>query len=367
MSDPSAEALAHFGFSLFTSVARDRIDHTTMVCPAAVAAQLCTLQMAVSGETKAELLSTPVLHGQISYLQAATVKLLVQFGKPSSNFQAFLVHRVYIDRTVQLVEGWSNAVETMFKCGVEPAAFRGDPEAVAASANAWIAQATDGHLTTIVPPGTIDTSEKVMLVSAFYFKSPTEHAFQSIGLATYCPKASVRLEVDMIGATGEFMYAELTSPASGKALVIPFRHCEVSLLLLLPDRHSFVNDYRAGLTPSFLKEVLDKLTRKQVHVELPRTTFTQEINLNRSLITLGVKHAFMESADFSAAVQVGALRLTNVMQKVVFVLQENPGTKPLELPSAPLDFLVCRPFLLVLYRPSDNYILLLGAVKDIPK
>ncbi|XP_064468874.1 ovalbumin-like [Ornithodoros turicata] len=367
VGDSGYEALTQFGLTLFSSLAGERSGQTTLVSPAAIGAQLCALQTAACGDTKTEFLGAPLREGLALHLHAVTVKLFMQLEKPNPYVSMSLVQRMFVDKAAHLNESWTKLVESKYRCGVEQVSFRADPEAVAALANSWVLKATQGRVDCVIPPGTIDSSAKIVMVSAFYFKGYFDHPFKAIGKKTFLAKISAPSEVDMIGATGEFLYAELNAPAAAKVIELPYRNKDITLLLFLPDSHLSLQEYRTALTPQMLTDIIGKLERKQVYVELPVMTLTQEVILNRSLVKTGVKHAFMDGADFTVAAPSGGLRLTDVLHRATFVLAESPdatATQPLS--PAPLEFLLCRPFLFVLQRARDRYILLLGAVKSIP-
>lgn len=185
----------------------------------------------------------------------------------------------------------------------------------------------------------------------------------------FTPNLSTRIEVDTIYSTGNFLHGELEDPPA-KVLELPYRNRDTSLLILLPDRVPKIKDLKAKLSPPFLKTVIGSLSKKAVRVELPKTTVESQMVLNTHLFKMAVRQAFMHSAEFNNLVPAGGVRLSNIVHKAVIVFDEGvptggrPPAPPKEI-KTDVDFVVTRPFIFVLRRPSDEHVLLLGVVRDI--
>ncbi|XP_029835156.2 serpin B4-like [Ixodes scapularis] len=367
MGDPASEALTKFGLALFKEVIASS-DSTVALCPAAAASSLATATACAKGETASQLTSA-LGSAKGADLQTAVLKLQLAFSKPVAGAEVSLVHRAFTDKGVHLDENFVKSLESRFRCGVTRTDLRTSPESSADAVNGWLSHATGGRLAGLLRPDAIDPSSKMMLASAFYFRGLLEPPLQEMSdKLSFTPTMSTRVEVDGVCGVGQFLFGEMSEPPA-KMLEIPYKGGDTALLLLLPDRVAKLKELKAKMSPAFLKTVLGRLSQKTVRVELPKMTIDSHVVLNTHLFKMGVKQAFLDSADFSKLAPGGGVRLSDVVHKAVLVLDQgnvatdDKTTSPTKDMKADAEFLVTRPFLFVLRRPGDDLMLLVGVVK----
>ncbi|CAN7939787.1 unnamed protein product [Ixodes hexagonus] len=366
MGDPGSEALTKFGLQLFGHIIASH-DTTVALCPAAAAASLAVAMTCSRGETASQLTSA-LGSAKGADVQTAVLKLLLAFSKPAAGAEVKLIHRIFTDKGVALDENFVKSIESKYRCGLTRADLRTSPESSADAINDWLSRATDGRLATLLGPDAIDPSSKMMLASAFYFRGLLEPPLQEMTeKLSFTPTMSDRVEVDAVCGTGQFLHGELADPPA-KMLQITYKGGEAALLIILPDRVAKLKELKAKMSPALLKTVLVALKKKTVRVELPKMTIDSHLVLNTHLFKMGVKTAFMDSADFTTVAPGGGVRLSDIVHKAVLVLDRGNATdddKPSHAKEvrADVEFLVTRPFLFVLRRPIDDYMLLVGVVK----
>ena len=90
-----------------------------------------------------------------------------------------------------------------------------------------------------------------------------------------------------------------------KLLVMPYRGGEASMLVLLPDKVNGLADLERSLSAEKLGPWLEKSRFVKVALSLPKFKNTSALNLDDTLIALGMKKAFVAGqADFTGIANV---------------------------------------------------------------
>ncbi|KAK8785668.1 hypothetical protein V5799_007971 [Amblyomma americanum] len=284
--------------------------------------------------------------------------------------------RLVVSRNLEVNESCEQLLMSQLRCSVDRVAFNASgAEDVADAVNDAFA-ASSPLLGKVLAPDAVDPTAKLLLASAFYFRGVLEPPFQRCAeKRAFKPNLSTSVELEYVGGTGSFLYAEVEEPVAAKALELPYRAGSVSLLLLVPDRSPRLKDLRAQLTPAFLAKLHALLRRRTVRVELPLTKAEARYTLNTTLFRTGVRQAFMPGAEFNGLVPTGEVRVGDFLHKATLVLDEG---RPADDDAAPrqasstaaqqpadVELALTRPFLFVLRRSGDGCILLVGVVREL--
>ena len=162
-----------------------------------------------------------------------------------------------------------------------------------------------------------------------------------------------------------------------KALEMDYQNSNTSMLLLLPDEGTSIEDLESKLNVDILNELInEKMWEHEVNVYLPRFKLESEIGLIPSLKQLGLNDMFSNHGNFLGITNKEELYVSNVIQKAVIEVNEE-GTEAAaatavmislcaSLPSPPIEFKADKPFMLMLlskYQDNKQLVLFMGAVK----
>ena len=161
-----------------------------------------------------------------------------------------------------------------------------------------------------------------------------------------------------------------------RAVDIPFKGGQFSLLVLLPEQRAGLPELERALEVPMFADAASRLRTWVVDISLPRFKAVWRADLNTALRAMGIEKAFNPSmADFSgidgrSAPDPGALFLSAVLHKAVVDVDEEGTTAAAATVGAltlgtgprpgPLTFRADHPFMYVIRHVPSGTILFLG-------
>jgi len=239
--------------------------------------------------------------------------------------------------------------------------------------NKWFADQTQQKIKKLFNPGDIDSSTRLVLGNALYFKGSWTHQFKKENTKPqpFTLSSDQVAQVQMMDQTETMGYFEdsdwqavsLTFQKSWTAPAAP------ACVLLLPKKNQ-------PLTAEKIEEILNSFEWHRVHLQVPKFTFDKHFDLQQFLQSLGVSDAFTPSANFSKMDGRLDLYISTVVQKCFFALDEQgveaaaatgavmncTCCKPFGNP--PIEFIANRPFEFLLIDQTSNTCLMVGHVAD---
>jgi serpin B len=276
---------------------------------------------------------------------------------------------------VEELQAWSGA-------SLEPLDFAGAPEASRQHIDAWVDDATDHHITNLVPPGGITADSRLVLADAIYFRGQWQTPFVKTETrpAPFHLSAATAKSVPTMHETTALAFAHtdgvelLDMPYTGERLVMTF---------VLPDTVDGLGEVERRLTSETLRTWLAALAPSRVRVALPSFVIDpgEPLALRDLLATAGMPLAFdPHRADFRA-MGTGSrpedrLFIGNVFHEA-FVKVDEQGTEATAATGVsmmrsmamrheplPVEFTADHPFLFLLRDRSSGTVLFLGRVGD---
>ncbi|HCP32007.1 TPA: hypothetical protein DIT45_01965 [Candidatus Acetothermia bacterium] len=138
------------------------------------------------------------------------------------------------------------------------------------------------------------------------------------------------------------------------------------MVILLPELEKF-EQFERALHADRLGEILGELWRREVHLVMPKFSFTSGFDLKGMLCKLGMPAAFSEEADFSGMDGTHDLWIDDVYHKA-FIKVDEQGTEAaaatgnVMVPAAPIPVWIDHPFILLIRDRETGVILFLGRV-----
>lgn len=252
-----------------------------------------------------------------------------------------------------------------------------DPVKATHIINKWVSDHTRKKITDIIPEGSLDPLTVLVLANAIYFRAPWDMKFNEN--ATREDKFYITptdtLKVNMMSKRGRMSYFEAST---FKALNIPYKDRELSMLILLPNEAEDLNKIIEALTSKKLNEIQRSMTSHEIILYLPRFKHTYGITLNDTLQSMGMLDAFNPvKADFGRMydrekASMENLFINNVRHKAFIEVSEEgteaaaATTVEIGRTSAPAHisklFKVDRPFVYFIIDNDTGTILFLSRV-----
>jgi len=177
--------------------------------------------------------------------------------------------------------------------------FKKSPEESRVVINQWVSDKTKEKITDLIPQGSIDDSTRLILVNAIYFNAKWQTPFrkESTYDDIFYLADSSRIKTPAMHTTSYFKYTE----GDGyKAVELPYKSGNMSMVILLPDAEKF-KAVETSLTADRLNDITAKLQSTELILTMPKFRYTSDsVKLKDTLSKMGMPIAFrFPDADFS--------------------------------------------------------------------
>lgn len=243
-----------------------------------------------------------------------------------------------------------------------------------ATINNWVNEKTGGRIPEIVPSPLPDDAI-MYLVNAIYFKASWATRFDPARTTTqaFHLAGGGTSQVPMM-AHGREVAVRRYGDGAVDVLDLPYGGGAFSMTIVLPRLGESLDSVVARLTLAAWDGWMAGLDSGQVEVYLPRFTLRYDLAAAIDVLkALGMPQAFCDSPtppDFTRMYPAGGACISEVKHKT-FVLVDEAGTEAaaatsvgIGVTSAPMPFLVDRPFLFVIRERFSGTILFIGRVMN---
>jgi serpin B len=256
---------------------------------------------------------------------------------------------------------------TNYDASVQQVDFITDSVQITDQINEWVADQTDGMISNLLQPGTLNPLTRLALVDAIYFKGGWQTTFDT-NLTTVAP---------FYVSPGQFVQAPLMEQremaryyedAFLQAVELPYINSNITMVVLLPKING-----PAAIAPAELAAAVDGLEPRWMDVILPKFKLEMTIDLVPILENMGMVDAFISgAADFSGIDGGRDLSIGSATHKAVVDVDETGTvaagatviTMPVSVVIQPTLFQADHPFIFLIRDTNSASILFLGQVND---
>jgi serpin B len=279
---------------------------------------------------------------------------------------------LWADKKLPILGKFQTTVQEKYKAEIRPSDFTGQPEIEREVINRWVEEKTRDKIKNLLPPGSVTSATRLILVNAIYFKGDWLHAFEKEKTTDesfwMTPETSTNVPMMSLNQK-RFGYME---NESFQCLELPYQGAEVSMLIILPKEKDGLARIEEGFSADALTAWVSTLRSEELTVHLPRFKIESQFNsMAKILSALGMPDAFNPSlADFSG-ISTEPLFISDVVHKA-FVQVDETGTeaaaatgimmRTTSMPMAPKVFRADHPFLFLIRDKKSGAILFTGRV-----
>jgi len=385
---PVAVADDSFGTDLYLLLAQGAGDaavggpgqFNTVFSPASVAAALRMALCGARGETARELAAAlhldvpPDGPGQFSAADAAADGLrafsaLAGEITSTGSLTFRMANTAWVQTGLPLSSGFTARLRDNAMAQFAEADFAKAHEQARAEINRVIAEQTEGKITGLLAPGTVDQTTRLVLANALYLKAPWSDPFPEAETrdAPFRPDGE-RLTVPMMHGTATRAYVR----ADGyQAVLLAYANSRLAMAIVLPD--GSLDDLRPCLTDGGMRRLLAGTAQRRVTLSMPRFRLEAGFDLIPALRRLGVHQAFSDQADFTGMTDAARLSIGAIAHKAYVDVDEH-GTEAaaatavamrllaLTQPPPRVEMVVDRPFLFAIIDAPTRLPIFLGQV-----
>jgi serpin B len=288
-------------------------------------------------------------------------------------FQLTIANSLWGQKDWPFLPEFLDLLAANYGAGLRLVDFENSPESARKQINNWVALQTKNRIKDIIPPGMPDSSTRLVLANAIYFKAMWEHEFDAdvtSGRPFYQLSGEmVRVPMMSQGHEQTFSYA---SGDGWQAIALPYKGGLTDMVVIVPDAGNF-EAFESGLTAEHYTEIVSALEPRQVILSMPKFKFESSLGLKDTLVLIGMADAFDPAlADFSGMDGTRLLYVGDVLHKA-FIAVDEKGT---EAAAATLVLMmgasmpqgvildIDRPFFYVIRDVPTGTILFMGRVLD---
>ena len=291
-------------------------------------------------------------------------------GGPKPPFRLNVANSAWGQEGFRFEQAYLETLAGHYGAGLRPADF-GRPEEASGQINAWIEDETEGRIKDLVKPDFLDSSTRLVLANAVYFKASWLSSFEesSTREGPFTLLDGGEVTVPLMRQTSYLPYAE---GEGYQAVRLPYKGNAADMLVVLPEEGRF-EEIEGRLSASFLDEVDAEMRPDEfVKLTMPRFDFETDLDLIRSLTSMGMTAPFGSTADFAGITEEAALFIGEALHRANITVYEK-GTEAaaatvLDFAESarpePVEMTANRPFLFAITERETGTVLFLGRVTE---
>ncbi|XP_074729474.1 ovalbumin-like [Strix uralensis] len=374
-------ASTEFCFDVFKELKVQHVNENIFYSPLSIISALSMVYLGARENTRAQI--DKVVHfdkitgfgesiesqcGTSVSVHTSLKDMLIQISKPSDNYSFSFASRLYAEETYPILPEYLQCVQELYKGGLESISFQTAADQARELINSWVESQTNGMIKDILQPSSVDPQTEMVLVNAIYFKGMWEKAFKDEDTQEV-PFRMTEQEskpVQMMYQIGSFKVAVIASEKM-KILELPYASGELSMLIMLPDDVSGLEQLEKAITFEKLMEWTSSsiMEERKMKVYLPRMKIEEKYNLTSVLMALGITDLFSSSANLSGISSAESLKMSEAIHEAFVEIYE-AGSEVVGSTEAGMEvtsvseFRVDHPFLFLIKHNPTNIILFFG-------
>jgi serpin B len=288
-------------------------------------------------------------------------------------YQLFMANSLWCQQGYPLRDDFLKIARDQYDAGLNQVDFSEAAESARQQINNWVAQQTQDKIENLIPSGGVDSSVRLVLADAIYFKGRWRVEFDKSQTqdAPFHLNVSQTISVRTMNVKDRFDYNETES---FQMLELPYFSGKMSLIILLPKEVDGLSKLEQTLNATQINQLLAQRQSREVNVFLPKFKLTSQFSLANILQAMGMTDAFSSQADFSGIDGMKSLYLGAVFHKA-YVNVDEEGTEAAATtavvayalgieppPRLPVVFRADHPFLFFIRHNQTGAILFMGRV-----
>jgi serpin B len=284
-----------------------------------------------------------------------------------------IANALWIQKNFQLKKKFLEITETFYGAAPFPVDYipANERETSRQRINNWVEDKTKKKIKNLIPRGILNAATRLVLTNAIYFKGNWFTRFETSRTkdAPFWISPAKSVNVPMMNQTNTFGYK---ADQNVQVLEMPYKGKEISMVMLLPNKGYGIRELEQDLKRR-LGDWTSSLRQTEVIVFFPKFKITCNYQLKETLEAMGMRTAFVKSADFSAMAEE-KLKITEVLHKA-FVEVNEEGTEAaaatamivgkIESAAPPTPvFRADHPFIFLIKDSTTGSILFIGRLSD---
>ena len=364
-----------FAMDLYAQLDREQPGKNIFFSPTSISLALAMTAAGAHGPTQAEMAKVLHLDADLAQAHAHYRQLLEQWNAVGEKraYQLRIANRLWGQKGFSIRPDFLTLTRQQYGAEMLLVDFA-QAEAASREINHWVEEQTNGKITKLIPPGSLDALTRLVLTNAVYFKGDWVQPFhkQSTREEDFTVSAQEKVKVPLMHQQVKLGYTE---EETFQVLELPYAGRELSMVVLLPKQVDGLPELEKTITTDKLAALMSKLGIREVITSLPKFKLETSFGLNSTLEAMGMKQAFSSKADFSGINSAEALYISAVIHKAYVDVNEE-GTEAAaatgvvmramaaRLPQPVPVFRADHPFLFLIRDTKAGSILFMGRLTN---
>ncbi|HUH96976.1 MAG TPA: serpin family protein [Anaerolineales bacterium] len=354
-------------------------DGNLVFSPYSISLALAMTYAGARGETESQMaqamqftLSQDKLHPAFNALDL----LLAGEGKAPGNggqpLQLNIANSIWAEQTYPFQQAYLDLIAKNYGAGIQLADFIKNFDPVRQQINRWVSDQTKNKINDLLAPGSVNSSTRMVLVNAIYFKADWDVPFDpnDTSDSPFTLLDGSQIQVKMMN-NSDLTLSYLKGDGY-QAVELPYNGNTAAMDIILPDAGTF-QTFESNLDAQTLSNIFNSMQSTPIMLGCPKFTFSADFSLSDQLKSLGMTDAFdSNKADFSGMTGDHDLFIGDVVHKA-FVAVDEKGTEAaaataaiMMAMSAPsqskVRLVIDRPFIFVIRDLTSGQFLFIGRV-----
>ncbi|XP_043712461.1 serpin-ZX-like [Telopea speciosissima] len=351
--------------------------------PLSVHVVLSLIAAGSKGPTLDQLLSflKTKSNGDLNSFASEIIGLVFADGSQSDGPRLCFANGVWIDKSLPMKPYFKEIVDDVYKAKSMQVDFKTKAVEVVNEVNSWAEKETSGLIKEVLPPGSVDSTARLIFANALYFKGAWNEKFDASKTKDYDFYLKDGSSVHVPFMTSK--KKQFVSAYGGfKVLGLPYKQGEdkrrFSMYFFLPDARDGLPALveKVGSEPGFLDHYLPSEAVELGEFRIPRFKISFGFEASKVLKGLGLVLPFSGEGGLTEMVdspQGQNLYVSSIFHKSFIEVNEE-GTeaaaasagvialRSLQFPTNVIDFVADHPFVYLIREDMTGVVLFIGYV-----
>lgn len=317
------EAQADFGLNLLRETASNS-KASVVLSPLSVAIALSMAYAGARDETEQEL-NKILADGQSQEkIHEYFGSLIETISETNKSYTLDSANRIYVKEGFNILDSYKKLLDAHYKGQFEAVDFLKGTE-TAKKINDFVEKTTHDKIKDLIDASSFNELTRVILVNAVYFKGSWAAKFDSklTRSSTFFVSENNEQEVEMMQKKAKFPFYQ---DDDFQVVGLPYQGEDVYMYIVLPTARFGLDDVLKNMTGQKLLEIVQRRSKSEVRVELPKFKLESTHELTPILGRLGLHHSLDSSANFNGISEDGGLQISDILQKAFIEVNEE-GTE----------------------------------------
>ena len=341
--------------------------------PYSISTALAMTYEGAKGQTAEEMQNVFHFSADSNIRRPAFARIYNEINKKDKGYLLSTANALWGQKDYLFLNDYLSNTEKYYGGKVTNLDFITETEKSRVTINNWVEEQTNNKIKDLLPSGAIDSSTRLVLTNAIYFKGDWILKFDKSKTreADFKISTTQTVKAQMMSLTGEkakFNYAETEDL---QIIELPYSGKEISMLILLP-KDDKLDILQKSLTIDKLTELKNEMKERKIDVYMPKFKFETKYFMAEDLAQMGMPTAFDPiKADFSGMTGNKELYISKVIHQAFVEVNEEgteaaAATAVVMLKSAMMSdrFIADHPFIFIIQDKTTGTILFLGRVSD---